>query len=172
MTRSRRTVSLVIILTIIVGGVAIDQATKALALARLTPGEPVRLVSDLLQLSLLRNPGAAFGTGTSLTIGFSILALVVLVAVSVFIIPKVRSKAWAVAVGLGTAGVAGNFIDRLFQPPGPFQGHVIDFFALKYFAVFNVADIFLTSAAILIIVIAVFLKLDFTGTREHAPSTE
>lgn len=172
MTRPSSKRPLILILAIIVLGITLDQFTKALALDRLTPGVPVPIVSDIFQLSLLRNPGAAFGTGTSLTLVFSILALLVVIAVAVFIIPKVHSRLWAVAVGLGMAGVTGNFIDRLIRPPKPFQGHVIDFFALKYFAVFNVADIFLTAAAILIVVIALFVRIDLSGSREVVEQVE
>jgi len=152
-----------VMLGIIVAGIGLDQITKALAIARLAPGESIPILSDVLTLRLLRNPGAAFSTGTSLTVVFSILALVVLIAVSVWVIPRVRSKLWAVAVGMGMAGVAGNFIDRLVRSPGPFRGHVIDFFSLKHFAVFNVADILLTCAAILIVLNTLVFKIDLGG---------
>lgn len=150
---------------IIVAGIAVDQATKALAISRLKPGEPISILSDVFQLQLLRNPGAAFSTGTSMTVVFSILALVVLIAVSVWVVPKVRSVIWAVPVGMGMAGVAGNFIDRLIRAPGPFRGYVIDFFALKHFAVFNVADILLTCAALLIAFDVFVLRVDSKGGR-------
>ncbi|MDR0488148.1 MAG: signal peptidase II [Propionibacteriaceae bacterium] len=156
---------MIIISVLIVVGVVIDQATKALALAKLTPGEPISIISDIFQLSLLRNPGAAFGTGASLTVGFAILAIVVLTLLTFFVVPKVRSMVWAIPIGLGMAGMTGNFVDRLIRPPGIFQGHVIDFFAVKYFAVFNVADIFLTVAAILVVALTLFYKTDFTGTK-------
>jgi len=156
------------IVGLIVVGVVTDQITKAIAVARLVPGVPIRLVADIFSLELLRNPGAAFSTGTGMTVGFTILALVVLVAVSSFVVPKVRSLAWAAAIGLGMAGVAGNFIDRLVRPPGPFRGYVVDFFSLKYFAVFNVADILLTTAAILIVVFALFVRIDLGGRHLSA----
>ncbi|MCL2784031.1 MAG: signal peptidase II [Propionibacteriaceae bacterium] len=161
----RRRMPLMVILAIIVVGVIVDQITKALAVAYLEPGQPVSIISDFFQLQLHRNPGAAFSTGTSFTLVFAILALVVLVAVSIFVIPKVESMIWAITVGLGTAGVLGNFIDRLSQPPAPFGGYVIDFFAVKYFAVFNVADIFLTTSAFLIVIITLVVKVDFAGNK-------
>jgi len=164
---------LALMLILIVGGVALDQITKALAIAWLVPGRPVPIVSDLLQFDLWRNPGAAFSTGAGLTVGFAVLALLVLIAVSVFVLPRVRCLVWAIAIGMGMAGVAGNFIDRLVRPPGPFRGYVIDFFSLKYFAIFNVADILLTAAAVLIVVIALWVRVDLSGehpVREHAQS--
>ncbi|MCL2471283.1 MAG: signal peptidase II [Propionibacteriaceae bacterium] len=151
------------ILSLVFFGVVVDQITKAIALARLVPGEPVSVISDFFQLDLLRNPGAAFSTGTGLTVVFSCLALVVLIAVSVWVVPRVHSVPWGIAVGLGMAGVAGNFIDRLVRAPGPFRGYVVDFFAVKYFAVFNVADIMLTAAALLVLLFVLVFKLDITG---------
>jgi len=154
-----------VMLAIIVVGVGIDQITKAIAIARLVPGEPVLVVSDIVSFQIFRNPGAAFSTGTGLTVVFSALALAVLVAVSVWVVPKVRSMSWAVAVGMGMAGVAGNFIDRIVRAPGPFRGHVIDFIAVKHFAVFNVADMLLTCAAALIVLIVFVFKVDLSGQR-------
>ena len=154
---------LVWMLGLVLVGIALDQATKVLAVAYLQPGQSINLVFDILQLRLVRNPGASFGVGGALTPVFSTLALVVLVAVAVWVVPKVRARIWVIGVGLGVAGVTGNLIDRLIRDPGPFNGEVIDFFSLKYFAVFNVADLLLTAAAIIIIVTAVFRKIDFSG---------
>lgn len=147
-----RRASLTIIAVILVLGVGFDQATKALAVRWLTGQPPVRLVSDLLQLTLVRNPGAAFSTGAGATVIFSCLAFVAIVALCVWVVPKVRARVWAIGVGLALAGITGNFIDRLVRSPGFFRGHVVDFVSLKYFAVFNVADMALTAAAILVII--------------------
>lgn len=161
----------VVIGCLILVGVSIDQITKALAVARLTPGRPVPLVGDVLQLSLFRNPGASFSMGAGLTVVFALLAVAVLVGTLVWVAPKVRCVSWALAVGLGMAGVAGNLVDRLARHPGPFRGYVVDFLALKYFAVFNVADVLLTTAAVLIVVLTVFLRRDFDG-RPVGPATK
>ncbi len=45
-------------------GVLLDQVTKALAVAHLTEGRPVRVLGPLLRLDLTRNAGAAFSTAT------------------------------------------------------------------------------------------------------------
>ena len=46
----------------------VDQVTKYLAVERLSDRPHVRVVGDLLQLTLARNPGAAFSTGTGFTL--------------------------------------------------------------------------------------------------------
>ena len=48
-------------------GLALDQGTKALAAARLTPGERVPLLGDLFGRSVVYNPGAAFSLGAGST---------------------------------------------------------------------------------------------------------
>ena len=153
-----------LILGIVVFGCVVDQITKALAVAYLSDGHTVEVVSDIFRLQLHRNPGAAFSTGTSLTIVFSTLAIIVLLVVSWLVIPKVGCKSWAIAIGMATAGVAGNLIDRLTRYPGPMKGHVIDFLALKHFAVFNIADMMLTAAAIMIAFLAIMKRVNLDGT--------
>ena len=62
-------------------GLAADQVTKVLAVALLTSGEPVPVVGEVLQLVLLRNPGAAFSFATGATWVFTVIAVVVVIAV-------------------------------------------------------------------------------------------
>ena len=135
------------------GAYAIDQITKALAAAHLTPGEPRHLVGSLLRLDLTRNPGAAFSTGTSHTAFFTVLAMVALV-VTCFFAVRAGTRTWSVALGLLAAGVAGNLTDRLLRAPRGFSGHVVDFLELPHWPIFNVADICINVAALLILILA------------------
>ena len=47
-------------------------------------------------------------------------------------------------------------MDRIFREPGVLQGHVVDFLRLPNWPVFNVADMSLVSAAILIVILSLF----------------
>jgi signal peptidase II len=141
------------LLAVALVGLAADQVTKALAVALLTPGEPVPVVGELLQLVLLRNPGAAFSFATGATWIFTIIAAVVVVAV-LRVSRKLGSRAWALALGLLLAGATGNLVDRLVRAPGFARGHVVDFLALPNWPVFNVADSMICCAAVLIVVLA------------------
>ena len=136
----------------------VDQATKILAVRELTGREPVDVIGSFLQLQLLRNPGAAFSAGASLTPFISVVALIAAVVV-VFVARRVRHRGWAFGLGLLLAGVTGNLLDRLFRAPGPFRGHVVDFFALPNWPVFNVADICIDVAG------AIFVLLLLRGVR-------
>ncbi len=130
----------------------LDQLTKQLALSELTVGRPVEVIPGLLWWSLHFNPGAAFSMGTQFTVAISLLSVVVFAALLLIVAPRVRSWLTAIAVGWLMAGVAGNLTDRLFREPGPLRGYVVDFIAVRGFAIFNVADMCITGAAILLIV--------------------
>ncbi len=150
---------------IAVTGVALDQATKALALAHLDPQQPIQLLGGLLTLQLIRNPGAAFSLGEQFTVVFTCIAIGALIGVSCWLLPRVRHTGWAVATGCLLAGIVGNLIDRLFREPGPFHGHVIDFLQLPHFAIFNVADMYITAAAVLVIWLSLITGVSVSGVR-------
>ncbi|MCA0253748.1 MAG: signal peptidase II [Actinobacteria bacterium] len=146
-------------------GIVLDQATKALAIARLDPAQPIELLGGLLTLRLIRNPGAAFSMGEEFTVVLTCIAIAALAGVSGWLLPKVRHIGWAVATGCLLAGIVGNLIDRLFREPGPFHGHVIDFLQLPHFAIFNVADMFITAAAVLVIWLSLITQVTLAGVR-------
>jgi signal peptidase II len=144
----------------------LDQLTKALALHHLTPGEPVNVVGSLLKFNLIRNPGAAFSLGTSYTPVISAVQIIVAVGV-VWLSRRLGSIGWAVAFGFLFGGAVGNITDRIFREPSPFHGHVVDFLQTPHWAIFNVADMAVTSAAILLVIQTLRgVKLD--GTKDVA----
>ena len=142
---------------------AVDVVSKIIAVDRLTGRPDVEIVGNLLVLHLVRNPGAAFSTGTGYTAVFTCLAIAA-VGVILYLVRRIGSLGWAVALGLLLAGVAGNLTDRLLREPGPLRGHVIDFFMLPHWPVFNVADICIDAAAVLILIL-VYRGIRIDGTR-------
>ncbi len=129
---------------------AVDVSTKSLALHKLADREPIEVLGPVLRLTLVRNPGAAFSTGTQFTVALTLLAMCAVVVVLV-LARRVGTTGWAVALGLLLGGVAGNLTDRMLRDPGPLRGHVVDFLQLPNWPVFNVADICINTAAGLII---------------------
>jgi signal peptidase II len=132
----------------------IDLATKIWALSALDPRNPVKLIGNFLQLTLLRNSGAAFSFAQSATAIFTIFAVVV-IAVIAYFAPKITSKGWSIVLGLALGGILGNLTDRIFRSPGFFTGHVIDWIQLPHWPVFNLAD----SAIVVAAAIAVILSI-------------
>lgn len=139
-------------LVTLVVGLALDQVVKAAMVARLEPGVPVPVIGNLLSLELIRNPGAAFSMGTNATVVLSLLAIAATLVGLGYVLPRVRTRGAGVLLGAALAGVVGNLTDRLFRAPGPLRGHVVDFFAVPNFAIFNVADILLTCSALVVVV--------------------
>ena len=142
----------------------LDQATKVWAESALTRGEPVPVVGDLLQLHLTYNSGAAFSLGTGWTGVVTTIATLVSIAI-IWQAFRTRSLAWALTLGLLLGGAVGNLVDRYFRPPSVGLGHVVDFLALPNFPVFNIADMGVTTAAVLIVVLSL-RGYHPDGTRE------
>ncbi|WEV78661.1 signal peptidase II [Janibacter cremeus] len=141
----------------------IDQASKVWAL-RTLDGEPgVRLIGDLIGLRLIRNSGAAFSIGGSVTWVMSLVAVAVTVAI-LAAVPRIGSVRWSLALGLLLGGSLGNLYDRFFREPGPLQGHVIDFIDYGGLFVGNVADIAIVGGAGLLLWL-VFTNIGIDGSR-------
>ena len=130
--------------------IALDVVTKVAAVAFLADREPVVVVPGVLDLTLVRNPGAAFGLGTGQTWLLSAIAIIV-VGVVLRMAGRLRDRGWALALGLLLGGAVGNLLDRLFRQPGPMRGHVIDFLQLPNWPVFNLADSAICLAAALVV---------------------
>jgi signal peptidase II len=123
---------------------ALDQATKSLVLRTLKVGVPVHLVDGFLALTLVMNPGLAFGMlswvpGASrwLVSLLSLAALGLLLWLASRLIPT-GGALTRFAVGLILGGAVGNLIDRARF------GAVVDFLDMYWrhyhWPAFNVAD--------------------------------
>ena len=130
--------------------------TKQLAVNNLQLGEKVVFIKGLLNLSLEYNTGFAFGMGGGYQIIWGIVSIIGCCVIA-FFMRKVDFKhnlVFSLCLILLFAGTFGNMIDRLFYKSG-----VIDFFDLAFmnFAVFNVADSYITIGAIILAVYIVFI---------------
>jgi signal peptidase II len=144
---------------------AVDVVTKVLAVRHLTDRDPVDVIDGVLRLELVRNPGAAFSTGTSYTLVLSVIALIA-AGVVIRFGRRLGDRIWAVALGLLLAGVCGNLTDRIFREPSVLRGHVVDFLALPHWPVFNVADM-LIDVAVVLIIIQTWRGIGITGARSQ-----
>ncbi|MFC7387940.1 signal peptidase II [Sphaerisporangium rhizosphaerae] len=134
----------------------LDLLSKTIVVDVLEGREPVRVIAGVLQLRVIRNSGAAFSIGTGMTIIFTVIAAVVVVAI-LRTARQLRSVPWAITLGLLLGGALGNLTDRLFRYPAPFQGHVVDWievFPVTRFPVFNIADSAIVCGGILAVFLA------------------
>jgi signal peptidase II len=133
-------------LVAVVGGIVLilDQGVKWLALHRLRPGVPVTIIDGFFSLTLVMNPGLAFGMLGTVPPGWrwavallSVLAVGVLATLATRLLPE-GGKVAAVAIGMIFGGAAGNLIDRARF------GAVVDFLDFYWhgwhWPAFNVAD--------------------------------
>jgi signal peptidase II len=143
---------------------ALDVVTKIVVVHTLARHAPIRLLGGFLTLQMLRNSGAAFSIGTSMTIVFTVIA----VAVIIYILRtarKLRSLPWAITLGLLLGGATGNLSDRIFRSPGVFRGDVVDWIELPHWPVFNLADSAIVCGGVIAVLLAIMgLRMD--GTRE------
>ncbi len=158
-----------LLLTVAVLAFTIDLISKTIVVATLSHRPPVRLLDGLLTLRMLRNSGAAFSIGTSLTVVFTLIAVTVIISI-LRTSRRLRSLPWAITLGLLLGGATGNLGDRLFRSPGPLRGHVVDWIQLPHFAVFNVADSSIVCGGVLAVLLAARgVRLD--GTRDLPRTT-
>jgi signal peptidase II len=139
---------------IVVGVVAIDQATKAWAVATLDDG-PESIIGHDVELRLSRNTGGAF----SLFQGFTPLLALVAIGLTVLLVRALRrtDDTWiVVALAMVLGGAIGNLVDRAFRSPGFLRGAVVDFVSVGGFPTFNVADASITVGAVLLVLRIVF----------------
>ena len=132
----------------------IDFATKSWALNSLDSRNPVKVLGEFLQLTLLKNSGAAFSLAQGATIIFTFFAILVVGVIAYYSI-KITSVGWSIVLGLALGGILGNLTDRIFRAPGFFTGHVIDWIQLPNWPVFNLADTAIVIAASVAVILSI-----------------
>ena len=135
--------------------VGLDQLTKALVVAHIPYGGQVKLIPGLVHLTYVRNAGAAFSMLSGARWLFLLLVVVFLAALVVLVKRGVLSapaELWCMAAIAG--GAVGNAIDRAVS------GTVVDMIEVEFirFAVFNVADCFITCGAIAFVLYILFFS--------------
>ena len=145
-TGGRRRVG--VLLAVAATVIVLDQISKVVAVATLQDGTVVEVIDGILELRLVRNPGAAFSFATQMTGLFTAIALAVIVVI-LRLSRRVTSLPWAIAFGGLLGGAVGNLVDRVLREPAPMRGHVVDFLELPNWPVFNLADSVIVASAIL-----------------------
>ena len=158
------------VVTIAAVVVVVDQVTKLIVLSRLIHGVPVVLVDGFLALTLVMNPGLAFGLLAGIPASWrwvvgllSLVALVVLLRVALRILP---SGGWREqsAIGLIFGGAVGNLIDRTRF------GAVVDFVDVYvrdwHWPAFNVADSAITVGVVVLALVVLLERSPAPASRE------
>lgn len=110
----------------------IDRLTKYFA-SKIQQSIPI--VKNFIYLTFVKNSGLIFGIAQGIN-SIIIWAYLIIIGLLLFFYEEFPKDSFSkVMVALVFAGVLGNFIDRLFF------GYVIDFIDLKFWPVFNIADL-------------------------------
>jgi signal peptidase II len=123
-----------------------DQAVKYLITLDLVAGEQIALIPGIIHLTYVENTGAAFSILSDMRwvlVAVSSIASLVII----YILIKYKSKMELIgklSLAFILGGALGNLIDRAVM------GYVVDVFEVEFirFAVFNVADCFITIGGI------------------------
>ena len=150
--------------------VALDQWTKWLVRTNIPFGgswlpEGWDRLAPYARIVHWQNSGAAFGLFQNGNAVFTVLAIVVIIVIFYYY-PLVEREDWTlrVAMGMQTAGAAGNLIDRLMHQ------EVTDFISVGTFPVFNVADASI-SVGVAILLLGVWLKERAEKNSDQLPVT-
>lgn len=133
--------------------IMVDQWTKFWVVNHIELGESRGFLPPLFNLTYLRNYGAAFSMLQHQQ-GLFALVTVAFLAVAGYYFWTSKSKLVLYPLILIIAGGIGNFIDRLRL------GYVVDMVDLAFmdFAIFNVADAYLTVGVSLMLLLTIFEK--------------
>lgn len=132
--------------------ISIDQFTKNLAIASLEIGVNYEVIGEILTWRLVYNDSAAFSLGFGYTWILAVIAAVA-TAATIWFARRITSLSWQIMTGIFLGGVVGNLVDRLIREPSFGNGHVVDFIRIPFnFPVFNLADVFIVSMAILAVI--------------------
>ena len=146
--------------------VLLDQLFKRWIVITLAVHENLTLIDGVLGITHVQNTGAAFSIFSDqrwVLVGISFVACILLIT----ILLRYNEGFWG-TLGLAAllGGAAGNLIDRLFY------GYVVDMFVPLFinFAIFNVADIFITLGGITFCVF--FIATSFRSGKSEVGSEE
>ena len=151
MARSRY-FSLTLILLII------DRLTKWWISTTLDRGVPNNLIGNVIRLTRVHNDGGAFGIFPGGGIVFLVVSGVVsLILFLILLTMQIDSRLIRTGMAFVLAGALGNLVDRIQW------GYVLDFFEIRGFPIFNVADACITVGAVFIV-----LAILFGGERNRS----
>jgi len=161
--------------------IAIDQVSKLLIkgfsipllnlnFKGISPGQKIRLVGDVFNITLIENPGIAFGIDLGSDFRLPVVVFTIAATSALFYYFYInRSNTLSLRLSLAfiIGGAIGNLIDRIFYGiifgyAPVFYGKVVDFFEMNIFKIFimnrtmgnyvlNIADVAVTTGLVMLL---------------------
>lgn len=168
--KTNRKLLLVLDLVIVAVLLAFDQFTKHLAIVNLKGNPAYVLIDGVLELQYLENRGSAFGMLQNQKVFILFVGIVFMAVILFFLFKLPETKKYNklhVLLSVIIAGGIGNMIDRFRFD------YVVDFisFVLINYPIFNVADIYIVVATIILFILFVFVykeqDLEFLSFKQN-----
>lgn len=114
-----------------------DQLIKHLIQSGMELNQSIPLIKGIFHITYIHNYGAAFSILQNKTVFLIAMQVIVITGVLIYLIKRQRKDHWVLLLSLSliVAGGLGNLIDRAAK------GYVVDFLDLRFWPIFNVADI-------------------------------
>ena len=142
---------------VFITGLVLDRLSKMWISSNFV-GKSTHIINGILDFTYAENTGAAFGMFSGGTWFLTVFTIAVCAGIAAMLIFywKNFSKLTRFSLAMILSGAVGNLIDRLML------GMVVDFIELTFvnFAIFNIADIFITMGTILLILSILFTEMD------------
>ena len=130
----------------------IDQLSKAAISSKLSPGESIPIIKDILHITFVKNTGAAFGLFKNSILFFIAVSIIAVAVIARMLLKAIKNDKFfnSLILNIGLifimSGAIGNLIDRVSMR------YVIDFIDLRVWPVFNLADSFITIGTTLLVI--------------------
>lgn len=113
------------------------------------------IIPGLINLTMVENRGAGFGIFQGKTVALTVITFIVVICLMVYLVFALKESEWLrISLVFIIGGGIGNIVDRIWL------GYVRDFIQFQFwedFAVFNVADSFVTVGAFMLIVVLIVM---------------
>ena len=176
--KKRSLLDYIIYVSVILGGVFLDQLTKFLTVKFMHIGQSIPLIKGFLHLTYTTNDGAAFGMmdGNGGRIVFMTVSSLMILVLGVYLfLGHAENRLYGISTAMIISGGIGNMIDRLgigfYVNPKTELGEVIDFidFCGIWNAIFNGADSFVcVGAALLMLALILDIIKEFKAEKKNA----
>jgi len=136
--------------------IAVDQLTKYLVRANMQPGDRIPILGNWLSIYYVQNTGTAFSMFEGNRFITVFLTSALIIACVIFIVREAAAgnRLIPLLFTFVAAGGVSNMIDRLSF------GYVTDMISCWSFAVFNVADIFVTCGCFIAMAALIYMFKD------------
>ena len=130
---------IIVLISVMLGSIGIDQLTKLLVLKFIELYESIPLIENVLHITYIQNKGAAFGMLSENRWVFMVLSSVAIVGIGVYLFRFCRERMLLqMGLALILGGGVGNMIDRFAYG---YVVDMIDFCPFDFWVwIFNVAD--------------------------------